>query len=60
MLTGAGYKISGGKLIKKDGTPFPTLTARYTVGNNIRLNELTEFQRDVKKIGITIDIKSTD
>jgi peptide/nickel transport system substrate-binding protein len=60
MLTGAGYKISGGKLIKKDGTAFPTLTARYTVGNNIRLNELQEFQRDVKKIGITIDIKSTD
>jgi peptide/nickel transport system substrate-binding protein len=60
LLTNAGYKISGGKLIKKDGTAFPTLTARYTVGNNIRLNELQEFQRDVKKIGITIDIKSTD
>ncbi|MDX6256539.1 MAG: glutathione transport system substrate-binding protein [Frankiales bacterium] len=60
LLTGAGYKITGGKLIKKDGTPFPALTARYTVGNNIRLNELQEFARDVKKIGITINIKSTE
>ncbi|MDX6201815.1 MAG: glutathione transport system substrate-binding protein [Frankiales bacterium] len=60
LLTNAGYKITGGKLMKKDGTAFPALTARYTVGNNIRLNELQELQRDVKKIGITINIKSTD
>jgi len=59
MLTGAGYKLSGGKLTMKDGTAFPTLTARYTVGNTIRLNELEELKRDVAKIGINIDIKST-
>jgi peptide/nickel transport system substrate-binding protein len=60
LLTDAGYKISGGKLIGKNGTAFPALTARYTVGNNIRLNELQELARDVKKLGITINIKSTD
>ena len=60
LLTGAGYKISDGKLIEPDGTPFPALTARYAVGNAIRQNELAEFARDVKKIGITINVMSTD
>ncbi len=60
LLTGAGYKISGGKLMMKDGSAFPTLKARYTVGNNIRLSELQQFQRDLKKIGITMTIASTD
>ncbi|MDX6223390.1 MAG: glutathione transport system substrate-binding protein, partial [Frankiales bacterium] len=60
LLTAAGYKISGGKLKMKDGTNFPPLTARYTVGNALRQNELAEFARDVAKIGITLNVKTTD
>jgi peptide/nickel transport system substrate-binding protein len=60
LLTGAGYKISGGKLIEPSGTAFPTLTGRYTVGNQIRQDELAQFARDLKKIGITLNVVSTD
>jgi peptide/nickel transport system substrate-binding protein len=60
LLTGAGYKISGGKLIQPDGTAFPTLTGRYTVGNAIRQNEMAELTRDWKKIGVTLNVKTTD
>ncbi len=60
LLTGAGYKIRDGKLIEPDGTPFPVLTARYAVGNGIRQDELAEFARNVKKIGITMNVMSTD
>ena len=60
LLTDAGYKLSGGKLTQPDGTAFPALTARYPVGNGIRQNELAELARDVKKIGITINVMTTD
>jgi peptide/nickel transport system substrate-binding protein len=60
LLTDAGYKISGGKLMNKDGSAFPALTARYAVGNQIRQNELAEFARDLKKIGITLNVLTTD
>ncbi|MDX6228020.1 MAG: glutathione transport system substrate-binding protein, partial [Frankiales bacterium] len=60
LLSDAGYKLSGGKLKLKDGADFPTLTARYTVGNSIRQNELGELARDVAKIGITLKVMSTD
>jgi peptide/nickel transport system substrate-binding protein len=60
LLTAAGYKISGGKLMQPDGTAFPTLTGRYTVGNQIRQNEMAELTRDLKKIGITLNVQTTD
>jgi peptide/nickel transport system substrate-binding protein len=59
-LKAAGYKLSGGKLMEPSGTAFPALSAKYTVGNAIRLAELQEFARDVKKIGITLNISTTD
>ena len=60
LLTDAGYKIKGGKLYEPSGAEFPALTARYAVGNAIRQNELNEFARDVKKIGITLNVMTTD
>jgi peptide/nickel transport system substrate-binding protein len=60
LLTDAGYKIKSGKLYDPSGAAFPALTARYTVGNAIRQNELAEFSRDVRKIGITLNVMTTD
>lgn len=60
LLTGAGYQIKGGRLYDPSGAAFPSLTARYAVGNGIRQNELAEFSRDVRKIGITMNVMTTD
>jgi peptide/nickel transport system substrate-binding protein len=60
LLTDAGYKIEGGKLIDKAGKPFPELSMRYTEGNAIRASECQLFADAVKKIGVTVKVAPTD
>jgi peptide/nickel transport system substrate-binding protein len=60
LLTTAGYKITGGKLIEPSGTPFPTLLMRYTVGNAVRATECQLFAAAAKQLGITITVSPTD
>jgi peptide/nickel transport system substrate-binding protein len=60
LLTAAGYKITGGKLIEPNGTPFPSLLMRYTVGNAVRATECQLFAAAAKQIGITVTVSPTD
>lgn len=60
LLTGAGYKIAGGKLIEPNGKPLPTLVMRYTEGNAIQETECEVFQQAVKALGITVSVESTN
>jgi peptide/nickel transport system substrate-binding protein len=59
ILTAAGYKIDGGKLIGKDGQPVPQLRFRYTNGNTLRQQTAELFQAQMKEIGIDIKIDPT-
>jgi peptide/nickel transport system substrate-binding protein len=59
ILTAAGYKIEGGKLIGKDGQPVPQLRFRYTVGNQLRQQTAELFQAAMKEIGVDIKIDPT-
>lgn len=60
ILTDAGYRIDGAKLIDPSGKPVPTLRAVYATGNPIRQQELELVQRAVQPLGITLDIRTTD
>lgn len=60
ILTAAGYKIDGGKLIDPKGTPVPPLVMRYTQNNAIQQTESALVAADAKKIGLTIDVQTTD
>jgi len=57
ILTDAGYKIEGGKLIGKNGQPLPPLRFRYTTGNQLRQQSAELFQAQMKAIGIDIKIE---
>jgi peptide/nickel transport system substrate-binding protein len=57
ILTDAGYKIEGGKLIGKNGQPVPTLRFRYTTGNQLRQQTGELFQAQMKQIGIDVKIE---
>lgn len=59
ILTAAGYKIEGGKLINKAGQPVPPLRFRYTNGNTLRANTAELFQASMKQIGVEIKIEPT-
>jgi peptide/nickel transport system substrate-binding protein len=60
LLTDAGYKITGGKLMDKTGKAFPALSMRYTQGNAIRQSECQLFADGAKKLGITVNVSPTD
>jgi peptide/nickel transport system substrate-binding protein len=59
ILTAAGYKIDGGKLIDKSGQPVPQLRFRYTTGNTLRQQTAELFQAAMKQIGVDIKIDPT-
>lgn len=59
MLTDAGYKYNGDKLLGKDGQPI-TLRFRHTVGNTLRANTALIYQNQLKKLGIDLKIETTD
>jgi len=59
ILTAAGYKIEGGKLIGKNGQPVPPLRFRYTNGNQLRQQSAELFQSQMKQIGVEIKIEPT-
>ncbi|MGQ0777042.1 MAG: ABC transporter family substrate-binding protein [Pseudonocardiales bacterium] len=60
ILTDAGYQIQGEQLITPDGTPVPPLRMRYTVGNQIRQTQCELFAQQVKPLGVTVNIETTD
>jgi peptide/nickel transport system substrate-binding protein len=57
ILTDAGYKIEGGKLIGKDGQPIPPFRFKYTTGNTLRQQSGELWQAQLKQIGIDISIE---
>jgi peptide/nickel transport system substrate-binding protein len=57
ILTDAGYKIEGGKLIGKNGQPVPQLRFRYTTGNQLRQQSGELLQNQMKAIGLDIKIE---
>ncbi len=59
ILTDAGYKIEGGKLINKAGQPVPQLRMRYTVGNVLRQQSSELIQNQLKQIGVDLKIDPT-
>jgi peptide/nickel transport system substrate-binding protein len=59
ILTDAGYKLEGGKLIGKDGQPVPKLRFRYTNGNALRQQTGELWQAQLKNIGVEIEIQPT-
>jgi peptide/nickel transport system substrate-binding protein len=59
ILTDAGYRIDGGKLITKSGAPVPPLRFRYTTGNQLRQQTGELIQAQLKEIGVEIKIDPT-
>jgi peptide/nickel transport system substrate-binding protein len=59
ILTDAGYRIEGGKLIGKTGQPVPPLRFRYTNGNQLRQQSAELVQNHLKAIGVEIKIEPT-
>jgi glutathione transport system substrate-binding protein len=57
ILTDAGYKIDGGKLMNKSGQAVPPLRFRYTTGNQLRQQTAELFQNQMKAIGIDVKIE---
>lgn len=60
VLTDAGYRIEGNRLLDPSGTQVPALKAVYAVGNPIRQQELELVQRFIAPLGLTLDIRPTD
>ncbi len=60
ILAAAGYKIVDGQLRTPFGRPVPPMRIRYTVGNQIRQTECELFAQQVKPLGITVQVASTD
>jgi peptide/nickel transport system substrate-binding protein len=59
ILTDAGYKIEGGKLIGKNGQPVPAFRFRYTTGNQLRQQTGELWQNQLKQIGVEVKIEPT-
>jgi peptide/nickel transport system substrate-binding protein len=59
ILTDAGYRIDGGKLITKDGQTVPPLRFRYTTGNQLRQQTGELIQAQMKQIGIELKLEPT-
>ncbi|CCH32542.1 ABC transporter family substrate-binding protein [Actinosynnema sp. NPDC047251] len=60
ILTEAGYKVDGDKLIDPQGTPVPTLTMRYIQNNQILQTVCQLFADSAKQLGVTVDVQTTD
>ncbi|PPK66070.1 ABC transporter family substrate-binding protein [Actinokineospora auranticolor] len=60
ILTDAGYKIDAGRLIDPRGTPVPPLTMRYIQNNQILQTVCQLFADTAKKLGVTVDVQTTD
>lgn len=60
VLTDAGYKIEGGKLMTPGGEEVPPLRTRYTAGNEIRRVIVEQLAEMVRPLGVTIKIQTTD
>jgi peptide/nickel transport system substrate-binding protein len=60
ILTDAGYKIEGGKLITPQGETVPPMRVRYTAGNQIRQTECELFAQSVKPLGLDVQVVPTD
>ena len=60
ILTDAGYKLTGGKLIDPKGAAVPSLLMRYTVGNAVRATECQLFAAAAKQLGVTVTVSPTD
>ena len=60
ILTDAGYKIEGGKLITKTGEAVPSLRFRHTKGNQLRATTGELVQAALKNIGLDIKIEVTE
>jgi peptide/nickel transport system substrate-binding protein len=60
ILTKAGFKGVGTKLVAPDGTPVPALTCVWLAGNLIRENECQIISANAKQVGITINPVQTD
>ncbi|HEU0127717.1 MAG TPA: ABC transporter substrate-binding protein, partial [Pseudonocardiaceae bacterium] len=60
ILTDAGYRIEGERLIAPDGQPVPPMRIRYTVGNQIRQTQCELFAQQVKPLGVTVEVVPTD
>ncbi|GIH10895.1 hypothetical protein Rhe02_89620 [Rhizocola hellebori] len=60
ILTDAGYKIEGGKLLTKAGTAVPTLRMRHTTGNQLRKDTCELVAESLKKLGIDVKVEQTD
>jgi peptide/nickel transport system substrate-binding protein len=59
-LTDAKYTGVGTKLVMPDGKPFPALQMVYTQGNAVRQTECQLFADAAKKLGITVNVTTTD
>jgi len=57
ILTDAGYKIEGGKLIGKDGAPVPPFRFKYTTGNTLREQSGVLWQAQLRQIGVELSIE---
>src|SRR5262249_42668510 len=60
ILTDAGYKIEGGKLVTKTGEAVPPLRIRHTKGNQLRQTTAELVQAALKNIGIDVKIEITE
>ncbi|MET7393569.1 ABC transporter family substrate-binding protein [Dactylosporangium sp. NPDC005572] len=60
ILTDAGYKIEGGKLITKAGETVPAFRFRHTKGNQLRATTGELVQAALKNLGIEIKIEVTE
>lgn len=60
ILTDAGYTGIGTALKDKSGKAVPPLRMRYTVGNAIRQQECELFKAAAKKLGVTVNVSTTD
>ncbi|HVW80363.1 MAG TPA: ABC transporter family substrate-binding protein [Mycobacteriales bacterium] len=60
ILTKAGYKGVGTKLVAPNGQTVPAFTMKYTVGNTIRQTECDLFAQYAKQLGVTVNVSSTD
>jgi glutathione transport system substrate-binding protein len=60
ILTDAGYKIEGGKLVTKTGEAVPPLRFRHTKGNQLRQTTAELVQAALKNIGVDVKIEITE
>ncbi len=59
ILTAAGYKIEGGKLLSKNNEPV-SLRFRHTKGNQLRAQTAELVQAQLKEIGIDVKVEVTE